>query len=188
MFQGIARDGWIEQGATIRPRFLASRGNTMELDLHAWRPAGMAPAQMRVTLCGAPVAEFTVDRDMKQLLYLTGKCEPREVQFEVLNPFQASDKDLRQLGAQLRGVTISSRFGIPIVKPEITLQVFAAILLLALIFWMALSGTSMSFVSQCRRVAETATTAAAAPQRGRHLTTTNRRRHTPTTSRRTKTT
>ncbi len=147
LFSQIARDGWVEDGATISPAFLYSRGNTLTLDFKSWRPPGQPPAHIKLSLCGEVVSEFVVDKEMSQTIFLTGECEPRTVSFQVLNPFTPSATDRRKLGVQLKHATISSRIGFPIIQPAILLKVFGGVLLASLLFYVALVGTPWVYLS-----------------------------------------
>lgn len=142
-----ARDGWIEDGATLNPRFLFRRGNFIDLELGSWRPPGMAPAHLKIYLCGDLVSEVIVDRDKTERVYLTGSCEPRTVKFEVVNPFMPSEKDQRALGAQLAGVQVASKIGPALVKPAIILKYTLAIFTLSLMLYLVFAGTPWALLT-----------------------------------------
>jgi len=136
-FRGIAGDGWVQHGSRILLRGLASRGNRIELMFSAWRPAGKEPAAMRVLVCGERLAEFQVTRDRRAFTVpVSGACEPREIEFEVLNPFQASASDTRPLGTQLVWVEIGSRAQVPLVDFGVLLRAAGAVWALSLLCWL----------------------------------------------------
>ncbi|MCB0333802.1 MAG: hypothetical protein KDD55_09910, partial [Bdellovibrionales bacterium] len=147
LFSKIARDGWIEDGATISPRFLYSRGNTLTLDFKGWRPPGQPPAHLMFSLCGEKVSEVVVDKEMTHTIYLTGECEPRTVSVSVANPFTPSASDSRKLGTQLLKATVSSKIGLPIIEPMIVLKVFFAVVLVSLLFYYAFLRTPWAYLS-----------------------------------------
>ncbi|MCB0328870.1 MAG: glycosyltransferase family 39 protein, partial [Bdellovibrionales bacterium] len=132
-FSGIARDGWIENGATISLPRLFSRGNRMALDIGKWRPAGQPPAELSFLLCGKEIARHIIVEDKTVELFLTGDCQPRVVEMRVLNPFIASPTDQRELGAQLRKVELSSRLGPPLITPDYIFAVAPFVLVLMLL-------------------------------------------------------
>lgn len=131
-FTRIAADGWIEDGAEIPLASLAKRGNRAKLAVDPWRPAGLAPAHIRILVCGKSVAEFQAVSHDEIAVSLNGECEPRRLSFEVINPFVSSQADSRKLGAKLKRFEITSRLGIPIVEPGLTLGTSLLILLLCL--------------------------------------------------------
>lgn len=146
-FEKIQGDGWIENGSVINLPDLAPRGNRLLLSLNHWRPAGVAPAQLRISVCGELVAQFSVDQSMTQQIPLRGECEPRAVSFEVLNPFVASATDRRELGVQLVSAKIASRFGLPFFTPWFSLAVAGGIALLSLLVLAVLSPTPWAFTT-----------------------------------------
>ncbi|MCI5066419.1 glycosyltransferase family 39 protein [bacterium] len=118
VFRGIARDGWIENGAEIVLPRLASRGNRVDLAVKGWRPGGQPPAELVFSLCGKEVHRATVAEDQSIRVYLTGTCQPRRLEIAVLNPFLGGPTDPRELGVQLESLTLSSKLGVPVVAPE----------------------------------------------------------------------
>jgi len=113
-FSRIFPDKWIENGAEIILKNLASRGNRLDLKLTKWRPGD--PAKLSVSVCGEIASEFTVDTDNIYTVYLKGDCEPRVVKFSVQNPFIASSKDKRALAAQLSSAQVTSKVGTTILN------------------------------------------------------------------------
>lgn len=128
---GIAPDGWMEDGATLTLPDLHSRGNFLEVTWNPWRPAGVAPAEMEVFVCGEQNAKFTVGAAPTQIP-LKGVCEPRQVTFKVLNPFTPGAQDQRRLGSQFKVMQVSSKFGVAILAWDKLALSFAASLLLLL--------------------------------------------------------
>jgi len=135
-FLRIHADTWLEDGAEIRLGNLASRGNRLLLDFNPWRPGELGPANIRVKVCGEVASEFFVGED-KQIIYLTGDCEPRVAHFNVLNPFEGGRADRRALGAQLNSAEVTSRLGFPIVRLDLVVKVAIGIFLLSLFFFLS---------------------------------------------------
>ena len=151
-FSRIARDGWLLDGARIAFSDLLQRGNTLNLEFDPWRPAGVEAARIRIYLCDAakPVVDFTLNDDTRtQKVYLTGDCEPRHVRFEVLNPFTPSPNDARQLGAQLVSAKLSSRLGLPLLKPRLAIAVGSMLLILAVLVTLSAGQASGWFSALC---------------------------------------
>ncbi len=139
MFSGISRDGWIEDGSEIVLPDLFRRGNTLDIEFTSWRPAGLEPALIDIYLCGDRVSQVRVDKNFTHTVFLTGDCNPRVISFDVLNPFTPSATDQRELGAQIAKVSVSSKAGFPILKPQKILLVAFFIFVLALVLFEAAS-------------------------------------------------
>lgn len=134
VFSGVYGDGWVVDGATMEFPRLAERGNRLDLSFNPWRPGGAPPAVLRATVCGVVASQFEVHTPTPAQIFLSGECEPRRVQLQVLNPVSGSAQDTRALGAQLLNARISSRLGVPIMRgEEITFYAAAFFLLLALL-------------------------------------------------------
>ena len=132
-FSSIARDGWIEDGATIRLPRLSQRGNRIDLSLKSWRPEGQPPALLSFELCGEEIKRLEVLQDTTVRLFLTGGCEPRTVVIRVFNPFTPGGADQRKLGVQLSGLSLGSKLGFPVVAPQVVLLITAFVLFLVLL-------------------------------------------------------
>jgi len=130
-FQRISSDGWIQEGSTITFANLLQRGNQLELTFNPWRPPGMEPAQIQVSVCGAVASSLSIDKPGPFTVFLTGECQPRVIAFEVLNPFTPSESDTRKLGAQLVSVELTSRLGIPLADMRLVMLVAGALFLLS---------------------------------------------------------
>ncbi|MCB0311228.1 MAG: glycosyltransferase family 39 protein, partial [Bdellovibrionales bacterium] len=117
------------------------RGNRLELEFNDYRPPGLAPAQIEASVCGEMATSFTASASEKAVIYLRGHCEPRLVEFEVLNPFVPSETDQRQLGAQLVSATVTSKLGFPLVSPQLVALISALIFLSSGLIWILLSGS-----------------------------------------------
>lgn len=146
-FEAIHGDGWLVDGAEIRLADLSQRGNRVELALNAWRPGDAAPARMKISLCGEPLTELTVDSNSSPRLPLRGSCEPRTLGFDVLNPIVASPTDSRQIGAQLIHAKIGSRIGVPILALPMLFCGFALIASLALTYLYALRASPARYAA-----------------------------------------
>lgn len=145
-FYRIHPDSWIEDKAAILLPRLAPVGNRLTLALKSWRPAGVGPAHFRVSVCGEQRAEFLVEKDSSFTFSLNGSCEPRRVDINVVNPFVASDKDARPLGAQLQSAQISSRLTVPIVDVSLLALSLLAVMVLWLVYDRALSRYGLSWI------------------------------------------
>ncbi len=137
LFEQIGVDGWIENGSQIRLNDLAPFANRLDLTFDAWRPAGLEPAQIAARVCGELTTTFTVTREAPvHRVALRGSCEPRVVEFEVLNPFVASARDRRQVGARMLSMEVGSRLFAPIRSARILIPAFSMLLLLTFVyFW-----------------------------------------------------
>jgi len=145
-FLRIHADTWLEDGAEIRLGNLSARGNQLLLDFNPWRPGDLGPANIRVKVCDEVASEFFVGEE-KQVVYLTGECEPRVASFTVLNPFQGGRADRRALGAQLNSAEVSSRLGFPIVRIDLVTRVALGIFLLSLFFFLSFSKKNFKFLA-----------------------------------------
>lgn len=135
-WQGIHSDGWVQDGASWRIHDLAPYGNRLQLKFDSWRPGGIAPAHMKVELCGEQVADFVVTESMVVTLALRGKCHPQSVEFKVVNPFVPSAHDKRRLGAKLIEASIESKLRVPVVAPSLLLTAFVMFFVMAaLVFY-----------------------------------------------------
>ncbi len=146
-FSGIHPDSWIEDGAQIDLPDLAPFGNRFTMTLKSWRPNTNSPAHFRVSVCGIQRGEFLVEKDGSFTLSLNGDCEPRRISIDVVNPVVVSEKDKRELGAQLQSLEINSRFGVPIVALRYFGGVFAALVLLWFIYDYALRRLGLSWIA-----------------------------------------
>lgn len=142
----IHPDSWIEDNAALLLPDLAPFGNRLTLSLQSWRPANVQPAHFRISVCGEQRAEFLVERNSEFTFSLKGTCEPRRVDIDVVNPFVASATDQRQLGVQLQSAQISSRFGVAIVNIKLLVLVWAALMLLWLIYDRALNRFGLAWI------------------------------------------
>ncbi|MEZ4754761.1 MAG: glycosyltransferase family 39 protein [Bdellovibrionota bacterium] len=148
IFKNIQGDGWIESRSEIYLRGLATRGNRATFLFNNWRPAGVPAAHIKVLVCNSEAADFLVDAEDKEITFsLNGDCEPRKITFEIVNPFLSSPSDQRKLGAQIKKLTISSKFWPPIVDPVKILIVFLGLVLLSRVICLALSNTSAQSAS-----------------------------------------
>lgn len=112
---GIYADGWIEDGAKIEFLNAAKIGNILELKVDEWRPPGMAPALMTVSVCGRIVAEFEVKSGENPFtIPFSGACRPLKAVFEVKNPFTPGEGDGRKLAVKLKWVKLTSKAGLPV--------------------------------------------------------------------------
>jgi 4-amino-4-deoxy-L-arabinose transferase-like glycosyltransferase len=132
LFSNIAGDRWIQNGSQIKLPFLAPRGNRLLLRFGPWHPESMPPAKLQVSVCGKIASEFSAQPGVEHEIFLTGTCEPKNVEFKVLNPFTVSETDPRELGAQLQDVEIKSRLGIPILSIPVLL-IFTLLILTLLV-------------------------------------------------------
>lgn len=139
-WHGIYGDGWVQDGAWWRIHDLAQRGNRLKLKFDHWRTAGIKPAQIRITLCGERVAEFVVSQRLTVPISLKGSCQPKMLQFEVVNPFVPHQGDRRRLGARLVEAEISSRLAVPIVAPALLLTAFGMFAVFGLIILVTKAG------------------------------------------------
>ena len=137
-------DGWVSDGASISLRDLAPRGNRLELSFKSWRPEGVAPADLSFSVCGSEVRREIIDVDKSVLLYLSGSCEPRQVDIKVHNPFVASASDSRPLGSQLKYAKIYSALGPVLTSVNILFATFIAIFFLTLFYWVLTKRTRWS--------------------------------------------
>jgi hypothetical protein len=135
MFTQIAADGWVEHGARISLTHLLPFANRLVLSFDAWRPAGLKPARMAVRVCGELRTTFTVTREQPvHVVPLRGTCEPREVTFEVLNPFVPSARDRRQAGARLIEARVTSRVGLALRSIGVVAPIAALIFITSLLY------------------------------------------------------
>lgn len=132
-FQRIHGDKWLEDGAVISFSHLASWGNRLRFETGEWFPPGLPPAHLRVKVCGQDRTEFLAVPGTVHFIDLSGPCEPRTVEFTVVNPFQAGPSDSRLLGAQLESVTVTSPFKVPLFRASTFLPVVTAIFVLTLL-------------------------------------------------------
>lgn len=146
-FSGIHPDSWIEDGASISLPDLAPFGNRFSISLKSWRPNTNAPAHFRVSVCGEQRGEFLVEKDGPFTLSANGSCEPRRIDIDVVNPVVVSEKDKRELGAQLQSLTVTSRFGVPLVSVRYAALVFLALMALWFIYEVALARLGFSWVA-----------------------------------------
>jgi hypothetical protein len=146
-FEGIAGDGWIEDGATISFPMLLRRGNVAELKIGAWHPDDKPVPVLQASVCGKLVSEFSAVKGGSYTIPLKGRCEPRVLSFKVLNPFLASASDSRLLGPQLESISVSSRVGIPLIEEYSAVFAIFAVLLLgyALAFCFREDAVSLSW-------------------------------------------
>lgn len=129
----VYTDRWIGNGAQISLPGLAGVGNILELDIDDWRPAGLAPAQLKYRVCGELRGTYESKQRGTLAIDLDGPCSPRHVSFEVLNPFSPSSSDLRALGARIDSARVVSRLGVPILSLRVWLPVAAGIFILVLL-------------------------------------------------------
>lgn len=135
MFTQIAADGWVEHGARISLTHLLPFANRLILSFDAWRPAGLEPARIAVRVCGELRSTFVVTREQPvHMVPLRGACEPREITFEVLNPFVPSARDRRQAGARLVEARVTSRIGLPLRSTRVVAPIAALILITSLLY------------------------------------------------------
>jgi hypothetical protein len=135
-FHYVDRDGWIENRTFFDFRSLSPRGNLMKIRFKDWHPPGAEPAKIQVFVCGQLASAFQVAPGKVYNTYLKGACNPRRVTFKILNPFHTA-QDSRQLGAQIKSVSITSKLGIPIVGYRLLGSIFAAVFVLSLVCFMA---------------------------------------------------
>ncbi len=138
-FHKISGDKWLQDGASIKLRNIASRSNQLLISFNPWRP--IEPAEIDVSLCGTIVSHLTIKDNSVHTIYLSESCEPRTISFDVRNPYTPSVKDNRKLGAQLNYVKVTSRLGIPIVKLTLIALTTLAIFLLSLLTLYALNSS-----------------------------------------------
>lgn len=131
IFRGLSKDGWVAQGAVLRFPRLANIGNRLLLQFNGWRPVSY-DSHVRLTLCQQTPTEHLIGSDTALLLSLRAECEPKRLQFEIVNPFKVSPTDPRELGAQLIRSEVTSRFGIAIVAPWIAATTGMLLFILAL--------------------------------------------------------
>ncbi|MBN8550007.1 MAG: glycosyltransferase family 39 protein [Deltaproteobacteria bacterium] len=135
-FQGVSTDGWVVDGARLSFPYLAERGNRLHLRFNTWRPE-VPPTQLKVKVCGSDAGEYLVQAGTELLISLRGDCPDRRTEIQVVNPFQISPDDARQLGAQLLEAKVTSRLGIAIIAPSLAAAVGLAIFILALLCYFA---------------------------------------------------
>ncbi|RMG43049.1 MAG: phospholipid carrier-dependent glycosyltransferase [Candidatus Dadabacteria bacterium] len=135
--EGFYHDGWLAADARLELPGLLFRGNRLEMVFNSWRPTGAGGAQLEIKVCGRIVSRLNVGEQQKQVAYLRGKCSPRIVEFHTLNPVRVSG-DTRILGVQFKRMTVTSRFGVPLLDwKALTIAVLALICLgylLSLVF------------------------------------------------------
>ena len=110
----VSGDGWIEDGAEIRFNDLASRGNRVNIQFTAWRPAGVEANTISIELCGKKIDEFVLSADLERRIFLSSDCEPRTLVIHGSNSFHGSATDRRNLIAQIKSVRLGSRLGVPV--------------------------------------------------------------------------
>lgn len=145
-FPGIAPDGWISNGAEITLPLLANRGNRLRLEFNKWRP-DVPPSDFSVTVCDTAPQRFSVSAGSVLEVSLRAACARKVVHFEVLNPFQISKADQRQLGAQLIGASVVSKLGIAVISPTALLAATIALWILALSVSWLLGSTAYSGIA-----------------------------------------
>lgn len=135
-FKDIGGDGWITSNSKMEFKNLSSNGNKIELKFNPWRPDGATP-MMIVKVCGEKIGEFAVVDDKPKKMPLIGSCEPKVVEFNVLNPMRAGNNDSRQIGAQLYSVKITSKVFATIVEKKFIIITTILIFLLSLVTYYA---------------------------------------------------
>lgn len=135
-FERIRIDSWIQQGSKIKLQGLSARGNFLDIYFNLEsRPAQLGVAQLEVMLCGKVVDSFSLTpENALRRVYLTGDCNPREVEFKSPNFFVPSVKDPRSLIIQVKEVRLASKLVLPV--PAMRLVASAAVLVfLACSLW-----------------------------------------------------
>ena len=129
----IGGDRWLEDGATVTLQDLSTRGNRLLVSFKTWRPAGSEnnPANITASVCGTPASSFNVTTENPFTIFLTGSCEPREIEFKVRNPLAPTKNDSRLLGAQVNYFKVTSILGVPILSLKYIALASAAIFILA---------------------------------------------------------
>lgn len=147
LFQGIARDGWVTDGASISLSGYFPRGNKALLEFDHWRPLGAPPANLRLSICGEQIAEFSVTKESIRFpISLDGSCEERKLSFDVLNPVEVPGSDDRALGAKLLRMFVFTNFiTLPIASAFSIAKAYFFILFLGLFFWSVLKIWSPRF-------------------------------------------
>lgn len=146
-FYKIGADRWIQEGSSINLPNLSSRGNKLELKFGPWHPEGAPKAVLRAYLCGKLVSEFKAYPGSKEIIHLTGDCEPRKISFSVLNPVITVKGDTRKIGAQLLNSRVYSKLGVPIVELKLLIKYTAFLFLFFIILFYSFSdGIISSFL------------------------------------------
>ncbi len=138
--KGIGRDGWIAHDAELAIEHLSSRGNFLELGFNTWRPPGADDARFVVKVCDGEPLRYVVGAGTTIAVPLKGSCYPRIVSFDVENPFVPSAKDNRQLGAQLKTASITSRIGVPLFSLCFASLIAGGVALLSVIGFLTVGG------------------------------------------------
>lgn len=146
-FDGIYGDSWLVDGATVTLYGLAPRGNWLDIRASDWHPAERAVPHIRALVCGKEASIFHAVKGSTSRIYLTGACEPREVTFDVQNPFVASETDPRQLGVQIHSVSISSQPGVALVSPYRLLGVAGLLFVGGALLWYWLRNSKLIWLS-----------------------------------------
>jgi hypothetical protein len=130
--QGVYRDAWLDKEAVIQINDIFFTGNRIVLELEHWRPKGIAPAEVHISVCDRIVGKFIVEESKPFKLSLKGNCHPRKVHIRTINPFV--DGQGRVIGVKVKSIEVTSRFGFPIPTFEFFMMLFLPMLaLIALI-------------------------------------------------------
>lgn len=132
-FTGFFEDGWIRDQAAAGFKYLARRGNRLEMSFSARRPRGAGTQNLSVSVCQEPPQVFTLSSGGRIAVSLNGRCAIRTVRFITDNPYVPSQKDQRKLIAQISSAGITSRLGIPILDPLFILTAGSLIFVLGML-------------------------------------------------------
>ncbi|MBX7145397.1 MAG: glycosyltransferase family 39 protein [Oligoflexia bacterium] len=142
----IGRDGWVKDGAKLVLPRLAERGNRVSLQFNSWRPA-IPDSVMAISVCKDQGTEYLIQAGTSIDVALRGDCDPFIVKFHVKNPVKLSPTDAREVGAQLEGVSVSSRLHIALCSPPLVLAATLAIFILASLVWLLLRPADLHALS-----------------------------------------
>ena len=146
-FSKIHPDKWIESGAQINFSNLASSGNWLEFKFSDWHPSNLESTKYRVLVCQKALGNFIAEPGSSHRISLAGKCEPRKVFLQVLNPFVASEQDTRALGSQLEYVRVGSSLYFPWLNFKTWAFSFALVFILSFLLVVLTKGYQSQIVA-----------------------------------------
>ena len=132
-FKNITALGTILPGASISYSNLFTYGNVLTLGLREVAEHSAEPARLKISVCGVPSAELTVDTGGPQSVPFQGSCEPRIAAIDTPNPITGPSGAGPMAAARIVSANVSSFLGVPIVALAPLFQCSGAIFLLSLL-------------------------------------------------------